>query len=162
VLFRLQAQFSSESKEPGTETYAQQRLYFGRFDELLDASHHGPTWLNNRQVAQTVADSLQHFNGKAYTLICYCIMPNHVHVVVSLPDEAPPLVKTLQRLKGYSALQANKVMGRTGQFWQRETYDHIVRSPEEMTRVIAYVINNPVKAGLVDNWEAWPHTYWQK
>jgi REP element-mobilizing transposase RayT len=89
-------------------------------------------------------------------------MPNHVHVVVSLPDEAPPLVKTLQRLKGYSALQANKVMGRTGQFWQRETYDHIVRSPEEMTRVIAYVINNPVKAGLVDNWEAWPHTYWQK
>lgn len=87
-------------------------------------------------------------------------MPNHVHLVVSLAYNAPLLVETLQRIKGYTALQANKLLGRTGQFWQRETYDHIVRSGEEMQRIIAYVLNNPVKAGLVDTWEQWPHTYW--
>jgi len=87
-------------------------------------------------------------------------MPNHVHAVVSLTKDAPPLADTLQRLKGYTALQANKLLERSGQFWQRETYDHLVRSGEEMARIIAYVVNNPVKAGLVERWEQWPYTYW--
>ncbi|MDO7845181.1 transposase [Hymenobacter sp. M29] len=99
-----------------------------------------------------VGTALRHYHGNAYTLVCYCLMPNHVHLVVSLPDEAPPLLKTLQHLKGYTAQQANQLLGRTGQFWQRETYDHLIRSPEEMTRIIAYVVNNPVKAGLAANW----------
>jgi len=89
-------------------------------------------------------------------------MPNHVHAVVFLPENAPFLAETLQRLKGYTALQANKILGRTGQFWQRETYDHIVRNGEEMQRVVAYVVTNPVKAGLVENWEHWPYTYWSE
>ncbi|MDU0371694.1 transposase [Hymenobacter endophyticus] len=107
-----------------------------------------------------MAASLHHFHSKAYKLLCYCIMPNHVHVIVSPPENAPSLAETLQRIKGYTALQANKLLGRTGQFWQRETYDHIVRNSEEMQRIIAYVVNNPVKAGLVESWEQWPYTYW--
>ncbi len=157
-LARLRAQFSSG--DAAENSYARQRRYFGRFDGLLDAGHHGPIWLRNPPVAAVVAGSLRHFHGKAYTLVCYCLMPNHVHMVISLPDDAPPLLETLQRLKGYTALQANKLLGRTGQFWQRETYDHIVRSSEEMTRIIAYVVNNPVKAGLAETWQEWPHTYW--
>jgi REP element-mobilizing transposase RayT len=159
VLFKLHAQFASASDEPAN-TYAQQRRYFGRFDDLLDASQHGPTWLREPAIAEVVGGSLRHFHGKAYTLICYCLMPNHVHAVVSLSQDAPPLADTLQRIKGYTALQANKLLGRTGQFWQRETYDHLVRSGEEMTRIIVYVLNNPVKAGLVESWEQWPYTYW--
>ncbi|HEX8503954.1 MAG TPA: transposase [Hymenobacter sp.] len=160
VLARLQTQFSSGEHENAENAYAQQRRYFGRFDELLDGAAQGPTWLQEPAIAEIISASLRHFHGKAYTLICYCLMPNHVHLLISLPDDAPPLAETLQRLKGYTALQANKLLGRTGQFWQRETYDHLVRSPEEMQRVIAYVVNNPVKAGLVESWEQWPHTYW--
>jgi REP element-mobilizing transposase RayT len=159
-LARLQAQFSSTEDGTTETSYARQRRYFGKFDELLDDGRHGPVWLRDPPVAEIVAGSLRHFHGIAYILVCYCVMPNHVHLVVSLSDDAPPLSETLQRLKGYTALQANKLLGRTGQFWQRETYDHIVRSPEEMKRIISYVVNNPVKAGLTDNWEAWPHTHW--
>ena len=159
-LARLRAQFSSAAADADEPSYARQRRYFGRFDDLLDGGHHGPVWLRNPAVAAVVAAALCHYHDKAYTLVCYCLMPNHVHLVVSLPDNAPLLIKTLKHLKGYTAQQANKVLGRTGQFWQRETYDHVVRSPEEMTRIIAYVVNNPVKAGLVASWEEWPHTYW--
>jgi REP element-mobilizing transposase RayT len=43
--------------------------------------------------------------------------------------------------------------------WQSESYDHIVRDEDEFYRIINYIINNPVKAGLVENWQDWPHTY---
>ncbi|MBT2556658.1 transposase [Hymenobacter sp. ISL-91] len=160
VVARLQNQFRSSEADSAELTYAQQRRYFGRFDTLLDGAAQGPVWLREPAVAEVVAASLRHFHGKAYHLVCYCIMPNHVHAVVSLAEDAPLLADTLQRLKGYTALQANKLLNRTGQFWQRETYDHIVRSGEEMQRVVAYVVNNPVKAGLAESWEQWPYTYW--
>lgn len=153
-------QFSAKETESAESSYAQQRRYFGRFDALLDQAVQGPTWLRQPLVAELVGASLRYCHGKAYQLVCHCLMPNHVHAVVLLLDEAVPLAETLQRLKGYTALHANRLLGRTGQFWQRETYDHIIRSSEEMARVIAYVVNNPVKAGLVESWEQWPYTYW--
>ena len=56
----------------------------------------------------------------------------------------------LQTLKGYTAREANRLLGRTGQpFWQAETYDHTVRDDRESDRIKAYIENNPVKAGLV-------------
>ncbi|NVO85103.1 REP-associated tyrosine transposase [Hymenobacter terrestris] len=162
TIARLRAQFNAGENLLPEASYAAQRRYFGRFDQLLDKAAHGATWLRNPDIAKVVGDSLRHFNPKAYQLHCYCIMPNHVHMVVSLEDGAPLLAETLQRIKGYTALQANKILGRSGQFWQRETYDHIVRSGDEMQRIIAYVLNNPVKACLVESWEQWPHTYYSE
>jgi putative transposase len=114
--------------------------------------------LQQPEIAAVVVQSLHHFHGKSYELLSYCLMPNHVHMVVLLPDGAPPLVRTLQRLKGYTALQANKLLGRTGAFWQAESYDHVVRAGE-LERIISYIVDNPVKAGLVDDWQQWPFTY---
>ena len=160
VLAGLRAQFSRGEAGNAESTYARQRRYFGRFDDLLNGAGHGPTWLREPAVAEVVGAALRHFQGRAYQLVCYCLMPNHVHVVLSLPEDAPPLTKTLQQLKGYTALQANRLLGRTGTFWQPESYDHIIRNSEEMQRVVAYVLNNPVKAALVESWDQWPYTYW--
>ena len=140
------------------ERYAEQKRYFGRFDAQLARAEYGPTWLAQPEVAVLVATSLQYFDGQGYELLAYCLMPNHVHLVVRLPLEAPPLVKTLQRLKSYTAMQANKLLGRTGAFWQAESYDHIVRGGE-LERILAYVVENPVKAGLVEDWQQWPYMY---
>ena len=65
----------------------------------------------------------------------------------------------MKNIKSYSAREANKILGRRGSFWQAESYDHIVRDEDELERIIKYVIYNPVKAGLVDRWEDWKHTY---
>ncbi len=74
-------------------------------------------------------------------------MANHVHVLL-LPRVAP--TRLLQSLKGVTAREANLLLGRTGEsFWQRESYDHWVRDSAELERIVAYIENNPVKAGLV-------------
>ena len=57
----------------------------------------------------------------------------------------------MQSLTGYTAWKANRLLGRSGAFWHHESYDHAVRNVSEWQRIITYVLNNPVKAGLVDD-----------
>jgi len=159
VQLQAEAQSAQQRCEPDAGLrYTEQKRYFGRFDALLGSSTHGPTWLKQPAVAAIVQQAIHYPNGKGYHLCCYCIMPNHVHIVVALPDNAPPLAKTLQALKGYSSFQANKLLGLNDAFWQAESYDHIVR-PDELERIISYVLENPVKVGLVDEWQKWPYSY---
>ncbi len=73
-------------------------------------------------------------------------MANHVHVLL-LPLVSPS--RLLQSLKGASAREANKILGRSGEtFWQPESYDHWARDEREMKRIAMYIENNPVRAGL--------------
>lgn len=90
-------------------------------------------------------------------------MPNHGHLVCA-PLKNPEgtyfsLAKIMHSLKRYTAYEANQILGRSGAFWQHENYDHYVRDEAELERIIKYVINNPVKAGLVDDWKSWKWTY---
>jgi hypothetical protein len=80
-------------------------------------------------------------------------MANHVHVLL-LPLVSPP--RLLQSLKGATARAANRILGRSGEtFWQAESYDHWVRDEREMERIVAYIENNPVKAGWAARPEDW-------
>jgi putative transposase len=84
-----------------------------------------------------------------YELAAFVIMANHVHALL-LPKI--PVDKFMKSLKGYTAREANRLLGRTGApFWQKESYDHWVRNREEWERIRAYIENNPVKAGLVSS-----------
>jgi REP-associated tyrosine transposase len=65
----------------------------------------------------------------------------------------------MQSLKRYTARQANKILGREGAFWQDESYDHVIQDNDEYIRLINYLLENPVKAGLASKWDAWPWTY---
>ena len=107
----------------------------------------GPLWLREQTIAEIVIASL--FKGVElghYRLAAFVIMGNHVHVLL-LPLISPSLL--LKSLKGTTAREANRHLGRTGEpFWQRESYDHWVRDAEEWRRIAAYVEDNPVKAGL--------------
>jgi len=120
-------------------------------------------WLKQEPIAQLVADSLQHRDGTVYELLGFCIMPNHMHVVFrplrDADDRYPSVTAIMQSLKGYTAYEANRLLNRRAQFWQRESYDHWVRDEKELLRIISYVISNPVKAGLTEHWQDWPWTY---
>jgi REP element-mobilizing transposase RayT len=88
-----------------------------------------------------------------YHLHAWVIMPNHVHVVLE-PQVAMPGI--MRWLKGRTARTANRILGRTGMpFWQEESFDHWVRSAEELQAAVDYVEENPVKAGLVETKEQW-------
>ena len=119
-------------------------------DRHLDNPRRGPMFLNQPQVAEIVLRSIRKgVELGHYELSAYVIMSNHVHMLIS-PRIAPD--RLLQSLKGSTAREANRVLGRIGEsFWQKESYDHWVRSPDEFQRIRAYIENNPVKAGLVRN-----------
>lgn len=151
-----------------------QKIYFGKFDEILDGSNYGPHWLKNKEVADAVKELIHSFDKQYYDLICYCIMPNHVHQVFTPTDKyikkinkksneagAPFYIvtKILQDLKSKTAIKANKILNRSGTFWQHESYDHVVRDDKELKRICEYVLNNPVKAGLCKSWEDWKWSY---
>ncbi len=159
--------------------YAHQTEYFEKFDMLLDKASHGPTWLAQPAIAQLVAEALHKHDGKEYELFAFSVMSNHVHVVFQLlPVEegsslSPsakrtkvrsttseyPVTDSLRLVKGATAHDANKMLARSGAFWQHESYDHVIRNGVELERTIWYVLNNPVKAGLVDSWQQWRWTY---
>ncbi|MBM3189477.1 MAG: hypothetical protein FJZ90_12225 [Chloroflexi bacterium] len=164
-----------------------ERRHFGRWDRALDSDTEGPRWLGQPEIAEVVVEALHHRDGHVYDLFAYCVMPNHVHLAGRIGNTAHvgrignppygsaaagsagvgridnptyfPLQKVMQSLKRHTARQANLRLGREGPFWQAESYDHVVRDAAELERVVSYVLNNPVKAGLVDSWDNWPWSY---
>ena len=123
-------------------------LYSERVESYLDAGH-GACWLRQEPVAQLVQNALRHFDGERYRLAAWCVMPNHVHVVVQpLADHTLPDI--LHSWKSYTSKEANKLLGRTGKFWQDEYYDHLIRDQSDFERQVRYALENPVKAGLND------------
>ena len=72
---------------------------------------------------------------------------------------APALSVVLQNIKKFTAVQSNKLLSRSGKFWAEESFDTIIRNEKHFYNTIYYIINNPVKAGLVNNWWEWKWTY---
>jgi REP element-mobilizing transposase RayT len=147
------------------------RRWFGQFERMLHEEK-GPLWLKDPSIAGIVADSLHHLDKKSFDLHAYCVMANHVHTlftpflndrsltevrnpILRFESNEPTLSAIMQSLKGYTAREANKVLGRSGQFWDPESYDHEVRNGAEFQRIREYILNNPIKAGLVQNWREW-------
>jgi REP element-mobilizing transposase RayT len=116
-----------------------------RLAGTLPKRTNGPLWLMDPRVADVVANTILAGEPDLYNLAAWVIMPNHVHVIL-LPHV--PMKKIMQKIKGSSAHQANKILNRTGAFWAIEYYDHWIRSEDELNRVIRYVERNPIKAGL--------------
>jgi valyl-tRNA synthetase len=125
-------------------------LHSTRIEAFLDSGQ-GACHLAKSEIALLVQDALRHFDGQRYDLIAWCIMPNHVHVIVH-PFEGYDLAAILHSWKSFTAKKANKLLGVSGIFWQDEYYDHLVRNEEDFRNQINYVLDNPDKAGLQD----WP------
>ena len=124
-------------------------LFSEKIESKLDAGV-GRCHLANPAVADAVVGTLQHFHAARYHLYAWCVMPNHVHVLFRLLD-GYALDGVMHSWKSYSAKKANRLLGRTGKFWQREYYDHMVRSEAAFYRIVNYIFQNPEKVGL-RNW----------
>jgi len=141
----------------------EQRRLFAKWDDELHNSKTGPFWLKDERIAKIVANSILYHDSNWFDVLAYCIMPNHVHMVL-MPHQSSDttdfsLTKIMHNIKRNSANHANKVLGRTGAFWQHENYDHVVRDDGELERIVKYVLYNPVKAGLVKEQTDWPWSY---
>ncbi|HTG25542.1 MAG TPA: transposase [Reyranella sp.] len=123
-------------------------------DQELDAGL-GSCWLRNAEIAALTQDTLLHFDEERYRLLAWCIMPNHVHVVVETL-EGYSLSGVVKSWKSFTSRQANARLSRTGAFWEADYFDRYMRNEDHLMRTTDYVENNPVKAGLVDKADDWP------
>jgi REP element-mobilizing transposase RayT len=146
------------------------KLLFGLVDELLDG--HGPvTHLTDDRQAEIVQKAFLHFANERYKLLAFVVMPSHHHWLF-LPDEnwaveavrrsrendgrdRTPREIISHSIQSYTATMCNRVRGAIGAYWQTETFDHWARDDDEMMRIIEYIEQNPVKAGLVERPEDW-------
>jgi REP element-mobilizing transposase RayT len=126
------------------------QLQVRRLERTLDAGA-GKCFLRSPAIARVVVNALQEFDGSRYWLFAWSVMPNHVHVLFQTIGKIP-LAGILHSWKSYSAKAANQILGRSGEFWQREYYDHLIRNEAEFDRAMRYVMENPSKAGFKD----WP------
>lgn len=131
----------------------QWKVLFAQTDQYLDQCTCGPMLLRDAPTAQIVEAAIIKGTKTHYTLLAWCVMANHVHVLLTPLME---LAKVTQRLKGGTSREINLLhdqLGRT--VWQDESYDHWARDHEEILRIIHYIENNPVKAGLCEKAADW-------
>jgi len=127
---------------------------YNAFSQYEDAGY-GCCFLKDNRIAQVVVDTLLFFDGERYRLIAYCIMPNHVHLLIEV---APgwSLSQILHSWRSFTAKKANRILGRSGPFWMEEYYDRYIRNDEHFANALEYIRMNPVKAGLASEVGEWP------
>jgi len=82
---------------------------------------------------------------------CYCIMPYHIHLLMSISNSNRSISSLIHGLKYRVTKRVEKKL------WQRSFYDHVIRPNEDVTQVCEYIISNPVAAGLTDDVGEWPY-----
>jgi REP element-mobilizing transposase RayT len=107
---------------------------------------------------QLTLSSCYYDHERKYELYVAVVMPDHVHLILTpLVDENRSkiisLVDIMRNLKGASARAINQKLGRAGPVWQEESFDHVLRSSEALDVKVDYVLQNPVRAGLVSDWQ---------
>jgi REP-associated tyrosine transposase len=158
----MQESFASSDPQSESRYRVLARRHFVMLESWLDKPKSGPTWLADERIASIVAEALRFRDGRSYRLDAYSIMPNHVHAIFApLATETEPLSLSsiMHSLKRNTARRANEILYRSGPFWEHESFDHYIRNQSEFNRIIKYVLENPVRAGLVTSWLEWPWNY---
>jgi putative transposase len=102
-----------------------------------------------------------HDHGIRYSLHVAVVMPNHVHLILTpLIDQdrhlVVSLIEIMRAIKGTSARSINQRLRLHAPVWQEESFDHVLRSSENLDAKTNYILLNPVRAGLVQHWEMYP------
>ena len=123
-------------------------------------------WTLPERVRSIVLDCCLHDNAEKFDLRVAVVMPDHVHLIFTpLVDheamEIYSLANIMDAIKGVSAHKINQALGRKGRVWQPESFDHVLRSSESLDVKIQYLLENPVRKGLVKEWADYPWL-WRK
>jgi REP element-mobilizing transposase RayT len=140
------------------------------FSFTVCARHHGEPFRNEKLASAVVESLLWTRERYRWHLFCYCLMPDHLHFVCRLTAPETKLVNAgargileegalehLSRFKSYTTTVSWK-LGFRGPLWQKSSYDRVVDTQRPFEEIVAYVLNNPVRKGLVEEWSEWPYS----
>jgi putative transposase len=132
------------------ENYLGSRIYFVT---ICCAERH-PAFLDlargQRMLIQLLACNARH----KFTMHAYCVMPDHLHMVVQGADPASDLLKFVDSFKQRTGFEYHQTCGQ--QLWQSRFYDHVLRRGDHVEDVACYVWWNPVRAGLCGKPKVYP------
>ncbi len=170
------AQLIEFKEKEDTESFLKiskiRKKYFDIFDNFLGKNPVEGIDLTQENIAQIIIERLNLLDGKLYKLCAYCIMSNHVHILFDTAEQLKNIrineevnsrnfinvSKIMQLIKGATSFEINKILNKKGTLWLRDYWDHLVRNEKEFTNISNYIAQNPVKAGLVDDWTGWKFT----
>ena len=137
-----------------------QKKVFEEMERWLDRNA-GVRYLGRPEVAAIVMEAIQYrVNNGVWRVFEHVIMPSHIHLLLEfrLLGLRQSLID-FKRRTGYLAARVLRL--RKKSFWQREWFDHWVRTPDEAASIRQYIRQNPVKAGLVRSYQDWPYGSWR-
>lgn len=159
----LRAHWENTHSEPRSEQDWEEhaREIIRRTEAWSDESH-GACYFNEQRWANDLRDRLHHFHGERYQLNGWVIMPNHCHLILR-PFDGYELEDLIGAIKGVTAKHINAATGQTGELWEQECFDRIIRDTDHLQRIVQYIGNNPQQAGVPrDQWFRWIDPQWQQ
>lgn len=112
-----------------------------KVDKWLDQGY-GECILQSEDIRKIVVDALLFYHGKRYMLHHFVIMPNHVHLLIT-PIGDDTVMKSIGSVKQFTANAINKLLGRSGEVWQRNVFDRMVRDADNYEKYVQYINQNP-------------------
>lgn len=168
----IEAKCLKDLKAKNSLLFDIRKRYLFQIDQLLHKIVNGPIVLSQKEILDKTKEVLHRFDGEFYDLICYSIMSNHVHILIDtsiqikedqyfdeITDKFTTLDQIMKRVKAPIARFANTILNTSGQFWERESYDIYIRNEIMKSNVISYILENPVKAKLVESWKDYSGNY---
>ncbi|MHB9134602.1 MAG: transposase [Armatimonadota bacterium] len=134
------------------------------------ARHHQRPFTDPILARQIIDALLWYRNRHSLRLFCYCLMPDHLHFILKLPDSlrrlrhggargiAPEgILDWVGDFKSYTTNQCWWKRGGTNQLWQKSSYDHVIRCNDSVEKAVNYTLRNPERKGLVEDWQDYPY-----
>ena len=126
-----------------------------RVEAYLDQGH-GSCFLRRPEVAEVVQNALLFHDRTKYKLAAWIVMPNHAHMLCTpCAEHSLAGIMHMHSIKSFAATEANRLLNRSGRFWQKEYFDRYIRNARQFAKTVAYIENNPVKANLCARPEDW-------
>ena len=132
-------------------------LYTGRAQYFLTfcVRSRARVFVSDSIVNPALLQIRQAARDEGYALLAYCFMPDHLHLLVEGTTETSDLRRFVQVAKRRSGAVYAREWG--SRLWQEGYYDRVLRSEESAKRVARYIVNNPVRAGIVTDPRQYPH-----
>lgn len=121
-------------------------------------THDKQNYFSNIEVAKIIKDEIEFRMINETRMFCFCIMPDHLHMLLSLTDDYTQkgtLQHWVSAFKRYTSRITNQMFD-IKPLWQKNFYDHIVRKEESLLKIAEYIVENPVRKGMVSEWEEYP------
>ena len=114
-------------------------------------------YFRSDRIAKWVLATLQQIAAQhPFSLRAYCLMPDHLHVLLQGDSTSSDLLSFVKTFKHKTTFHFRAKTGKT--LWQISFFDHILRTAEELSKTAEYILSNPVRAGLVKRPQDYPYS----